>query len=440
MIKKEIILENVRLGKFVHGGQCIAYVERPDAHGAPAKKALFVWGGLPNELVDVRITKKKSSHLEGIVTEVHEASSDRIDALEPLSYLSTSPWQIVSWSAENVAKQAILEESFQREGLEDIAFMPFVYAESEAAALQYRNKMEFGFWGDEGGLNLAHYVRGSHGKQVVSGSVLAKEEINQAAQALLVEIRKFVVWGGDLKTLLIRRSEDGSVVASLFVKKRDISFDDFQLPENVSGIVIYYSDPKSPASVPTKKVYSLGDIRLTDTLLGKNIMYDVLSFFQVNIAMFQQVLTLIEGEINRSRAEHDTISVVDMYSGVGTIGLTVGAGVLVESDASNVKMAKKNTDGRAVEVVHATSESALTYIDANQVLIVDPPRVGLHHTVIDRILEVLPVKVVYMSCNPSTQARDVSLLKEAYKVTFAQGYNFFPRTPHIESLLVLEKK
>jgi 23S rRNA (uracil1939-C5)-methyltransferase len=157
-----------------------------------------------------------------------------------------------------------------------------------------------------------------------------------------------------------------------------------------------------------------------------------MSFFQVNLPVFEEALKTIKKLIKGK-------NIVDMYSGVGTIGITIGATTLVESDESNIIMAQKNA-GKGVEVVHATSETALDYITPTCTLVVDPPRAGLHRSVVDKIAEVRPMQVVYLSCNPSTQARDIKLLEEHYKITYAQGFNFFPRTPHIESLIVLELK
>jgi 23S rRNA (uracil1939-C5)-methyltransferase len=296
----------------------------------------------------------------------------------------------------------------------------------------YRNKMEFGFWGDDDGLQLAHYVRGTHGKQKVDGSILTNDSINNGAQAILAELRKLDIWGGDLKTLVLRSSTENQVVAALFMKK-ELDMSKFELPTGIKGIDMYFSDPQSPASVPTKKLYSLGDIKLTDTIMGKNITYDVMSFFQVNLPVFEKALSTI-----KSRLTGDKI--VDFYSGVGTIGIPLGASSLIESEKSNIEMAKLNAEGTTTKVIHATSETALDHITADNILIVDPPRAGLHMKVIDRIAEVRPLQIVYLSCNPSTQARDIRLLSEFYDVTYAQGFNFFPRTPHIESLIVLKLK
>ena len=231
---------------------------------------------------------------------------------------------------------------------------------------------------------------------------------------------------------MLRCSQAGEVVGALFVKE-ELTMSSFTLPASLKGLDIYYSDPKSPASIASKKLYSFGDINLVDSISDINITYDVLSFFQVNLSVFELALTQIKKVIKSKK-------VVDMYSGVGTIGLAVGASILVESDKNNIGHAMKNVGSTDTEVVHASSEKALVHITSDSTLIVDPPRAGLHKDVIARIAEVRPPQVIYLSCNPATQARDVKLLEENYRITYAQGYNFFPRTPHIESLVVLELK
>lgn len=133
-----------------------------------------------------------------------------------------------------------------------------------------------------------------------------------------------------------------------------------------------------------------------------------------------------------------------MYSGVGTIGLTIGSDptTLIELDDSAVREMKRNIKehGYKAEAVHAASESAVEYIVSDADIILDPPRAGLHRAVIDRLLEVAPERIVYLSCNPVTQARDVALLAERYGIRAHKGYNFFPATPHIEHLIILDRK
>ena len=96
--------------------------------------------------------------------------------------------------------------------------------------------------------------------------------------------------------------------------------------------------------------------------------------------------------------------------------------------------------GRAnARAILAPSEKALDFIAPNHIIIVDPPRAGLHADVVARLLEVMPPRIIYLSCNPITQARDIALLAKEYSIHAHQGYNFFPRTPHIEHLVVLDR-
>ena len=139
------------------------------------------------------------------------------------------------------------------------------------------------------------------------------------------------------------------------------------------------------------------------------------------------------------------LSTLDLYAGVGTIGLTIGGGnvTLVEINTDAVREMQRNiaeldrTDARAVL---APSEQALDHITGKEIVIVDPPRAGLHTDVIATLLQKLPPRIIYLSCNPVTQARDVALLLQSYQIAWHRGYNFFPRTPHIEHLIILDKK
>ena len=138
--------------------------------------------------------------------------------------------------------------------------------------------------------------------------------------------------------------------------------------------------------------------------------------------------------------------VVDLYSGVGSIGLTIGGDhvTLIEINEDAVREMRQNINelgrGSTAQAILAPSERALDFITQDATIIVDPPRAGLHADVIAQLLEVAPNRIIYLSCNPVTQARDVAMLGEKYGVRHHTGYNFFPRTPHIEHLVVLDKK
>lgn len=412
-------LHEVTIEKLVHGGQGIGTL----ADG----RRVFVWNALPGEVVNVRITKKKRGHAEGIAEEILTPSNFRQQPRDD-AYLSTSPWQVIDFAAENEYKREILTETMQREHVQCDTEISMHAGEQQ---WQYRNKMEYSFWADDHGLHLALFGRGSHQKKIIEGSSIAMPIIDEVAGKVVTILSKNGIRGSQLKTVVVRANQTGEAVIALFVK--DEHFPEISELANIArGCAVYYSTLKSPASVITKELYVLGDISLTDNIKNVPITYDVNSFFQVNLEVFNTALARIEAAADSSAA--------DMYAGVGTIGIPINARRLIEIDAHNIAMARRNTAGVDIEIVHASAETALRYITSDEILIVDPPRAGLHAKVIARILEAQPPKLIYLSCNPITQARDLAILQEKYIVKSIDGYNFFPRTPHIESLAILEVK
>ncbi len=523
------------LDRIIGGGQTIGTLDT-------GKKCL-VWGGLPGEKVLVQLTKKKSSYVEGYVTEVIEASADRVEPKDPGSYLSTSPWQIMNFEAEEHYKSALIEEAFE---LHDIVLPTPITVWSDGRDYRYRNKVEFSFWFDTDimQLKLAFFRRGSHGKVAVDGTSLAADTINQTGLRVLKALRELKIDGRALKTLMIRSNRAGQVAWQLYVKEENIDakaiFAATVTPETVNAEVIF-SNPKSPASVITKRLASTSDESLSDTILGVPFRYATDGFFQINLPVYEQALkdmrewvrtplasfglpakplrraldlgpvarstppslaVLDSGGVAPPRATQADVDhgarvvasgvapafaalmpakegadlpagpaasdlradfaeaksndgsgvddasgveskVIDLYSGVGTIGLTIGGDdvTLIESNESAVHEMERNIAelGKHAKAVLAPSENVLEEITGDALIIVDPPRAGLHENVIERLLETTPARIIYLSCNPVTQARDVARLAEKYGIRHHQGYNFFPRTPHIEHLVVIDK-
>lgn len=167
MTKRPLPTVSVTFEKIVGGGQALGTLEDG--------RKLFAWGGLPDETAIVQLTKKKSNYAEGFVTQTERASSDRIAPQDPSSYLSTSPWQIMTFEAEQRYKAALIEEAFE---LHDIV-LPFpIEVHTDGREWRYRNKVEFSWYGQtnsetgEETLDLAFFRRGSKGKVVVEDSAL----------------------------------------------------------------------------------------------------------------------------------------------------------------------------------------------------------------------------------------------------------------------------
>ena len=351
-------------------------------------------------------------------------------------------------------------------------------------------------------LDLAFFRRGSKGKIVVNDTSLARPEINNLARAIRDLLRHKHVSARQLKTLLVRCDQSGSCVWQLYVKDRlpEIITADEAAKLPAQGGEIIYSDPRSPASRITERLALFGNTTLTDTILGVPFRYACEGFFQVNIPVYEQALRDMQQWTGRDYSDQQRVisqkksgqhreskqhgssnsfyegfafpakarqerqldqlaarrpeekdvcetgePTLDLYAGVGTIGLTIGDGnvTLVEINADAVREMQRNiaelgrTDARAVL---APSEQALDHITGKEIVIVDPPRAGLHPDVIATLLQKLPPRIIYLSCNPVTQARDVALLQQNYHIVHHRGYNFFPRTPHIEHLIILDKK
>lgn len=425
---KQLPTEIITLDRIVGGGQAMGTL-------ADGRKA-FVWGGLPGEKVEIQITKKKSKLVEAVVTNVIEASAERVTPTDPESYLSTSPWQIMGFDAEQHYKSALIEEAFE---LHDIVLPSAIDVYSDEHTYEYRNKVEFSWWWDNDTeqLDLAFFRRGTHGKIPVEGSSLARPEINALAIRMRDLLRTKDIEARSLKTLMIRCDQSGNCVWQLYIKDEIedlLTHKDAETLDAQGGEVIY-SDPRSPASRITRRLTSFGNITLTDRILGIPFRYATESFFQVNIPVYEQALRDMKEWVNSDK-------VIDLYSGVGSIGLTIGgkSPTLIEIDENAVNEMKRNIEELKSDAhaVLAPSEKALDYLTHTATIIVDPPRAGLHADVVEKLLEIGAPRIIYLSCNPVTQARDVALLAEKYGIKHHRGYNFFPRTPHIEHLVVLD--
>ncbi len=433
MAKKTLPIVTVTLDKIVGGGQALGTLEDG--------RKLFVWGGLPGETVDVQLTRKKSHYVEGVVTKIHTKSSQRIEPQDPESYLSTSPWQIMNFDAEQHYKAALIEEAFE---LHDIVLPEPITVFTDGQEYHYRNKVEFSWYGDgdpgNETLHLAFFRRGSKGKIIIDECALLPPHILNLAHSIRDTLQKASVTARLLKTLLIRCDREGNCVWQLYVKDTPCYFADILTKSDFAaqGGEIIYSNPKSPASIITERLVSVGNVTLSDSVLGVPFRYATEGFFQINLPVYEQALRDTKGWIPPDKPT------VDLYSGVGSIGLTIGGPgtILVELNEHAVREMKRNIADLKADAtpVLAASEQALEYISHDKTIIVDPPRAGLHSDVIKKLLETHPQRIIYLSCNPVTQARDTALLAEKYGIRSHRGYNFFPRTPHIEHLVVLDAK
>jgi 23S rRNA (uracil1939-C5)-methyltransferase len=209
-------------------------------------------------------------------------------------------------------------------------------------------------------------------------------------------------------------------------------------PPQIVGMRVFYSDPRTPAAVGTSLLHAHGSPILEEVVLGRPFRFSDRSFFQINIPVYEKALSDIRNFVAPD------VPVYDLYAGVGTIGITVGgAGVVfVESDEETAVFLRENCLQNNMPdptIFAAPAEKALTAVPTDATVILDPPRAGVHPRVIRRVAESLPRRIIYLSCNPTTQGQDLAALLERYHLAFFRAYNFFPRTPHIETLAVLDR-
>lgn len=392
--RTKYITERIKVEKLVPGGQALGTL-------ADGRK-IFLWNALPGEIVaEVAVTKTKSHYLEGVAQEVVEESNTRIQPRDEC-FLSTSPWQIMDYEMELAEKRQILGEIFRQHELEFDGELASV--QTDGQDFGYRNKMEYSLFydHDDQKIHLAFHRRGSHQKVPIRQSSIERPEIFRRAVEIVdglnargEEARKF-------QSLLLRANQAGAVSGGL-----------------------YENHQPHPEFAP-----------LADEILGQKFSYSPNGFFQINLPVYELALREIQKHIQ-------TTKVLDLYAGVGTIGLSVAGDrelTLVECDKSAYRELEQNAQGRGVRSVYAKSEEALDLVTPDQTIIIDPPRAGCDRKLLEKLLAVALPVIVYLSCNPATQARDVKILSEKYRITAVTPFNFFPRTPHLENLIILEDK
>ncbi|MBR3230857.1 class I SAM-dependent RNA methyltransferase [Candidatus Saccharibacteria bacterium] len=380
--------------KIIPGGQALATLENG--------KKIFLWNALPGEIVEeYQVTKTKAHFIEAVATKIAHPSNLRVEPRDAC-FLSTSPWQILDWDYENHLKPALVTEIFREHQIE--IKTPLLLTNHQPYF--YRNKMEYALYWDQTAskIQLAFHLRGSHRKIPIQQSSIERPEIFRAATKIIDDLNSRHQEARRFQSLLLRCNQKGVVSGGLY--------------EN------HQPHPVFP--------------NLTDEILGHQYSYSPNGFFQINLPVYELALQEIQKHIH-------TDEVLDLYAGVGTIGLSVARDknlTMVEVDKSAFKEMTKNLASqklpRALGLLDK-SENILDRITAHQTVILDPPRAGCDYRLINRLNTIKPSTIIYLSCNPATQARDIKFLLDHYQITSIKTFNFFPRTPHIENLVVLER-
>lgn len=409
-------------------------------------KPVYVLGAFPGEKVKAEIYKRKNDYCEAKLIEVIEKNNERIDPQEN-HFMSCSPWQAITYDYQIELKKEIIEKCFHSLAGIDIKLDNFY---KSPKIFNYRNKLEFSFGEEEprGKVFLAFHVRGSHKHMVKleNGCILGHEKMNEVALQVLDEINKAGLEEFDLKSLVVRQSlTNGEVIALLLVKNEkervQKALETFK-DTKIHNLTIALSDYRSPIARIDKVLFQNGKDYLIEDISGLKFKYYADSFFQNNIELFETALS----EIKKFLISNSYV--LELYSGVGSIGLSIAneakeitAVEIIESSVkSSEENAKLNNIDNFKSILLPAEKIDKEILNGKDVLVLDPPRTGLHQKVVDMVVEKKPKQIIYLSCNPITQASDFNKLKEIYDLKYISGFDFYPNTPHMENLIILELK
>jgi 23S rRNA (uracil1939-C5)-methyltransferase len=464
-IKKNFLLENLEIIDISAEGKSVARHEG---------LVVFVEGGVPGDVVDVMVHRKKNSYAEGKVQEVKSFSKDRVQA--PCIHFGVCggcKWQNLSYKKQLEFKEKNVRDAFTRIGkLEYPEMLPIAGNIDE---YYYRNKLEFSFsnkkWltrgqmegrEDKGNPNAAGFhIPGAFDKvlDIVHCHLqpgLSNEIRNSVREyAIANDLPFFDIKSkaGFLRTLMIRSTSIGETMALLAVfewKEKELfdllEFLKTKFPSITS--LLYAHNPKGNDAfndLDIKTYY--GRDHIIEEMEGLKFKISPRSFYQTNSKQAYELYKIAREMAGLTGNE----LVFDLYTGTGTIANFVARkskkviGIEYVEDA--IRDAKENSKLNGIEntlffagnMKDVLNEEFIQKHGKPDVIITDPPRAGMHEDVVKTILFASAQKVVYVSCNPSTQARDLALMQHQYSITKVQPVDMFPQTAHVENVVLLEK-
>ncbi|WP_073246041.1 23S rRNA (uracil(1939)-C(5))-methyltransferase RlmD [Maribacter aquivivus] len=464
---KRVVFENVMVTDAAAKGKTIGK--------APDGRVIFLNNTVPGDVVDVQTTKKRKAYFEGTAINFHSLSDKRVDPVcQHFNVCGGCKWQDMGYEHQLFYKQKEVENNLKRIGHLDLPELtPILGSEQQYF---YRNKMEFSF-SDSRWLTLEEvksdnqiedrnalgfHIPGMWDKILdIKKCHLQKDPSN----AIRLETKKFAVENGltffnprnqygMLRTLMIRTSSIGEIMILVQFfendkEKRELLLNHLSItfPEITS--LLYVINPKQNDTIYDQEIICFsGRDHIFEEMEGLKFKINAKSFYQTNS---EQAYELYKITRNFADLKGDEL-VYDLYTGTGTIAQFVSKKakkvVGIESVPEAILDAKANAERNEIENVdffvgdmkNVFNEQFIAQNGVPDVIITDPPRDGMHKDVVQQILNIAPKKVVYVSCNSATQARDLELMKEMYDITKVQPVDMFPQTHHVENVVLLEKK
>jgi 23S rRNA (uracil1939-C5)-methyltransferase len=432
---------DVHTTEMISGGDAIGRL--------PDGRAVFVVGGAPNERVRIALTKETTRWAQAKIVEILGPSSSRIPTPFAKEFLDGATWAHIEYKAQLQAKERILRSTLERIG--GLQSIPVEAMIASPALWHYRNRVEYTFGTHEGRLRLGALTPGSDTNILPArGSALFGERATILLKRILAwaESAPRSIWlprdrRDGLRSVIFRRGIHTNDLVVHLVATSGFPVDHSLAPYfkelPVTGVIWSTNDAANHITRFDQTTVLAGQRLLTEQVGGRTFSYDVTSFFQGNVTAVELLLTALREHLGNAKR------IVDLYTGVGLMGLSTAGETtpltLIESHTQAIEDAKINACERSGKTTIVES-SAATYLarehlPSDSTVIVDPPRTGLERPVIDAILRDVPTTIAYISCDPATLARDLKLLAMNYQQTFIQPFDFFPQTPHIETLVIL---
>lgn len=467
--KKLPIIENVTITAVAAEGKSLARVD---------DKVVFVPYVVPGDVVDLQVKKKKSSFMEAVAINIHEYSPLRDTPFcEHYGVCGGCKWQCLKYEEQLKAKQQQVFDNLSRIGKVELPeFMPILGSKKTR---EYRNKLEYGFsnkrWltEDEVKQDVKYDVMDAVGFHI-SGAFDKILDINKChlmddlQNRIRNDIRDYALQhglvfydlrqnSGLLRSMMLRNSNTGEFM--LLIQFRIDTAEEKEqalallqhladtFPEITS--LLYVDNHKANDTFGDQEVHCFkGTDFIYETMEDLKFKVGPKSFYQTNTDQAYELYSVARDFANLTGNE----LVYDLYTGTGTIANFVAKKakkvIGIEYVPEAIEDAKVNSEVNGIDntlffagdMKDILNKEFIEQYGRPEVIITDPPRAGMHQDVIDTILFAAPQRIVYVSCNPATQARDLQLLDADYKVAKVQPVDMFPHTQHVENVVLLVRR
>ncbi len=442
---------------------------------APDGRVIFLTNAVPGDVVDVMTTKKRKAYFEGIATNFHTLSDRRTEPVcQHFGTCGGCKWQHMGYEHQLYFKQKEVENNLKRIGNLELPDTTPILGSKEQYC--YRNNMEFSFsdsrWLTQKEINsdeeiddrnaLGFHIPGMWDKILdIKKCHLQQDPSN----AIRLETKSFANKNGLtffnprkqeglLRTLMIRTSSTGEIMVLIQffeedTKNRELLLNHLKETFPEITALLYVINSKGNDTIYDQDVICFaGRDHIFEEMEGLQFKINAKSFYQTNSAQAYELYKVARDFAGLTGDE----LVYDLYTGTGTIAQFVSKKakkvVGVESVPEAIEDAKanalhnniSNVDFYVGDMKNVFNDDFIAAHGQPDVIITDPPRDGMHKQVVEQLLQVAPPKIVYVSCNSATQARDLALMKEQYKVTKVQPVDMFPQTHHVENVVLLEKR